>query len=113
MLWHKGKSIPLKNAAGLKVAFLSAMKSAKCNLRLSAMSWRTRGRSTKLKKRWAIVTFRFDANRRVAAYIACGLHLSGLVKYKTSSQLESAGMILNAFGTLPVVYLVKSSPTCL
>ena len=67
LLWHKGKSIPLKNAAGLKVAFLSAMKSAKCNLRLSAMSWRTRGRSTKLKKRWAIVYPNYEYGQSATA----------------------------------------------
>lgn len=82
LFWYKGKSIFLKNVVGLKVVFLSVMKSVKCNFWLFAMFWRTRGRSIKLKKCWVIVIFRFDVNRCVVVYIVCGFYLLGLVKYK-------------------------------
>ena len=61
------------------------------------------GRST-ASKTAAPSSLRLDAKSRVAWYMACGLHFSGLVRYSTSSQLLSAGMILNALGIFPTVY---------
>jgi hypothetical protein len=54
--------------------------------------------------------FKFEAKIRVAAYMACGVHWSGRVKYNTSSQLLKDGMTLNAFGSFPDVYLLKILP---
>lgn len=82
---------------------MSAQKRVKCRRRLARMSARTRGSSTRLKNRCAILAFRLDANSRVAWKVACGVHASGAVRYSTSSQLASAGMILNALGTLPLL----------
>eukprot|EP00967_Tisochrysis_lutea_P116835 scaffold188482_cov18-Tisochrysis_lutea.AAC.2 len=41
--------------------------------------------------------------------MACGLHLSGSVRYSTSSQFFKLGMILKAFGILPTEYLRTGS----
>ena len=48
---------------------------------------------------------------RVALNIACGVHAAGFVRKRISSQFENAGMILNAFGSLPDLYRLRSSPT--
>mmetsp|Transcript_6588 Transcript_6588/g.13817 ORF Transcript_6588/g.13817 Transcript_6588/m.13817 type:complete len:213 (-) Transcript_6588:355-993(-) len=47
---------------------------------------------------------------RVAAYIAWGVHRSGRVRYRTSSQLLREGMTLKALGNFPAVYRLKILP---
>jgi hypothetical protein len=47
----------------------------------------------------------------LTSYTACGLQPSGLVSHSTSSQFLRLGMILNALGTFPTVYLVTQMHT--
>lgn len=44
----------------------------------------------------------------VAWYMAAAVQVSGSVKYNTCSQFESAGMILKAFGNLPLRYFDRT-----
>ena len=54
---------------------------------------------------------RFEAKMRVAWNMACGVQLSGSVRYRISSQLLSDGMILNALGSAPDRYRASTLPT--
>jgi len=40
--------------------------------------------------------------------MAAAVQVSGSVKYRTCSQFESAGIILKAFGSLPLRYFDKT-----
>lgn len=72
---------------------------------------KSREKQNHVSHRCAIFAFRLAANKREAWYIAAGVQLSGLVQCNTSSQFDSAGIILNGFGSLPDRYLLNTSPT--
>ena len=51
------------------------------------------------------------ASPRRTSNTACGLHPSGSVRYRISSQFFRLGMILKALGIFPTVYRLSSFPT--
>jgi hypothetical protein len=75
------------------------------------MSSRHLGSRMRLRKRCALAALKFEAKMRVAAKAACGLHVSGFVRKRTSSQLLSAGTALKTFGTLPARKCARYLPT--
>ena len=60
---------------------------------------------------WAIFSFKLLANILVAWHIAAAVHLSGSVIYNISSQFLKWGIILKAFGNLPLLYFDNTSLT--
>ena len=52
-----------------------------------------------------------EENWITALYIACGVQLYGSVIFTRSSQSSVEDNILNAFGNLPLVYVLSTSPT--
>ena len=49
----------------------------------------------------------------VASYVAFGLQVCGDVKKRSSSQLETRGITLKAFGSLPLLYVFMTIPSFL